>query len=375
MKILHIIPVEKFTGSVLSLYEENIFTSDEHHFLIYLKKGDMFERNLYKSETVFLYHTKRDCFKLLEHMSGDFDYIFLHSFFIPGFLMALLLFKKSIARKIVWIGWGFDLYEDGPKGFKHALYNRLKKLVVNIFNAYIGIFPPDCEYFKKRFPKSKARIFYAPYIGISSLVKTEYDPTYSLLKKKSNNNETIYIQIGHQANPQLQHEYVLLKLAKFSNENIHLIIPLSYGDKENAKKVKQLAENLFGNKCTVLSDFIPRDQYLKLLSNVDIAIFYTSRQIGLGNITSLLKKNTKIYMKKDGVMYPFYKGLCAPVYDFDDIDNMTFKDFIAYDEPSPAFINYVKVYYTPEKRVELWNNVYESLREALKKTNKNVNLQ
>ena len=200
-----------------------------------------------------------------------------------------------------WVAWGADLYQwkNKPEG------NILRRCKIYIRNAiafrfrerikyFVGIFPPDIDYFKKEF-KSDAKTFYASYVG--GLFNDLYTKRLNLmpLEGKILNSECINIQIGHSSTSILNHIDVLENLVKYKNENIKIYIPLSYGNKEYGDRVQEVAIQLFRDKVVCIREMMDKDDYMKFLSTIDIAIFNTTRQIGLGNITPLLYMEKNLY--------------------------------------------------------------------------------
>ena len=99
------------------------------------------------------------------------------------------------------------------------------------------------------------------------------------------------------------------------------------------------------------------DMYMEFLSTIDIAIFNTPRQIGLGNINPLLFMEKKIFMPKGSVMYDFYKSQNINICDYNEIQNLNFKDFI-----NPINMkegrNYMVAELDKEKKIEMWSKVF-----------------
>jgi hypothetical protein len=125
----------------------------------------------------------------------------------------------------------------------------------------------------------------------------------------------------------LNHIEVLNQLTKYQNENIRIYLPLSYGDKNYGDQVEKYAKNLFGDKVVCLRNMMTKSDYMDFLSMIDIAIFNTSRQIGLGNITPLLYMGKKIFMPAGSIMYEYYKSVGVEVFDSNQLNNMEFSQF------------------------------------------------
>ena len=66
-----------------------------------------------------------------------------------------------------------------------------------------------------------------------------------------------------------------------------------------------------------------------MLAKVDIAVFYSERQIGLGNIYPLMLFGKKIYFKKPSPMYDYFSKQGINCLQFDMSQNISFDALIA----------------------------------------------
>ena len=168
------------------------------------------------------------------------------------------------------------------KRFKKRLKDRIRKNI----GAFIAIFPPDKETYKKMFPKSNTRLFYGRYFSSVKFKNDIWDTPR--LKLTLERGEPIYVLIGHNGQEHLNHIETLRLLGKYKKENIKLILSLSYGGTNKyIEEVSKEAKRIFGDKVIILSDFIPKEEYFELMERIDIALFNTKRQSGLGNIYRL----------------------------------------------------------------------------------------
>lgn len=166
----------------------------------------------------------------------------------------------------------------------------------------------------------------------------------------------------------MNHIRVLKNLSKFKDENIRIILPLSYGGtKEYADEVVDYAEREFPGKVISLRKFMPKEEYFKLIEKVGIAIFDTDRQCALGNIERLVFRNVKVFLSENGVMYRYFSDLGVPVQKCESIDKLSFKEFV--EQPpiknKENFMNYIKSLSCIDQTVEKWTYIYESLRHSM----------
>lgn len=370
MKFIHLMKKEKFTEGVVKFYDR-YFDNGEHEILYINKKGseslinpdirikqmelslsdDIFEKNL----TLYSFLKKQ-----------KFDYLVLHSLFLSSVEKAMFLVTPSLLDKIVWIEWGADLYswKDGGKGAKRKIKNRINYVFRNRLKHIVCIFPPDIDYFKTEFPRSRARIYYAQYESYPPMSEYAEYSQCSCLRDCISKGETIYIQVGQNSLPTLNHIEVLNTLQKFKDENIKIFLPLSYGGTEEyAKKVAEYAEKLFPGKIIILKDFLPQEKYFELTKKISIAIFHTERQCALGNIHTFNFRNVKVYLSESGVMYHYFLNRGVPVKKYEDIEKMSYQEFI---EPQVVtekgeFQNYLDELSNIQYAVEQWKLIYTDL--------------
>ena len=91
-------------------------------------------------------------------------------------------------------------------------------------------------------------------------------------------------------------------LKKYKKENITVVLPLAYGDAENAEKIKEEALNIFGkNKVEFWEDFVTYEEYARRIHGIDIAIIDNIYSNGLGNwaLLTFFQKKRFISIKKE----------------------------------------------------------------------------
>ena len=376
MRITHVIKEGKYAPEMVRFL--NKFFSNKGHNILFCNTAGhsslILNQCQIEQEEIFR-KRKKYSFELIRRLDkSQSDFFILHNlFFLTNIEKIMLLFRPRLVRKIVWIEWGGDLYSwcvplKNALDIKNILLNALNRKIRKNFNNIICIFPPDIDTYKKMFPDSHAKLYYAPYFGYPlDMSLSEYD-SFSRLTYDIEKGNTIYIQIGHNATKTLNHEKVLKMLSRFSNEDIHILLPLSYGvEKEYVEYISELANILFPGKVTILKDFIPEKQYFDLLDRVDIAIFDTERQCALGNIHMLNFKNKKIYLSEQGVMYRFFIDEGVPVEKCEDIPSMSFEDFSRplVISDNDKFSNYLHWISDIEPCRKMWDKIFIDLEKEL----------
>ena len=374
MRIVHVMAREKFTSSIAGFYD---LYFPNHSILYRNVKGapSLIDDKLkIEQNEYFFSQGKRSIpetlglFKKLK----KYDFIVLHSMSVFKTLDRILaLFFPSLVRKLVWIEWGADLYE-WKKNDSHNVSEWMIEWIRNRVNYMLRIripyvvciFPPDEECYRSEFVRSDAKTFYAPYCGSKSLYQFRNRVEKSRLSADRENGNEIVIQVGQNAMSSLNHVGALCSLRKFRNRKIKIFLPLSYGGKgDYAEKVKATAENMFKEKAYPLMEFMPADQYFDICNGVDIAVFNTYRQAGLGNIHRLIWNRVKVYLPKDSVMYKYFKGCGVPVQAIEQIASESFEEFISDPvvEDEEKYTNFLRSLSEIKWKVEKWREIYNYL--------------
>jgi dTDP-N-acetylfucosamine:lipid II N-acetylfucosaminyltransferase len=184
--------------------------------------------------------------------------------------------------------------------------------------------PQEFEYLKKYYFCKNSQYYKSTSFMYLSNIYQESEITL----ERNNNNNKINIQIGNSATPENMHFEIFEKLKKYKNENIMIYSPLSYGNKEYAKKVFLKGKEIFGDKFKPIIEFMSLEDYRKWMKNIDIGIFYNNRQQGVGNVTTLLGMGKKVYLRNSVSTFLFFKELGFKIYDFNDfnLDLMSIED-------------------------------------------------
>ncbi len=130
--------------------------------------------------------------------------------------------------------------------------------------------------------------------------------------------QILTIWLGNSDTETNNHVDFLNSIAYLKNEDIKIICPLNYGNKEYGEEVAEFGKNLFGERFHALLDFIERDTYYNLMDEVDVAVMPHNRGQAGGNIIAFLKKGIKVYMKPQSSIYKLFKSYEIPIFTIDD---------------------------------------------------------
>lgn len=322
---IHLFHDDKFNNGAMEQFELAYPGQNCYIILLYNQKELKYTvPNAY----TYIFHI-RDL-NLLQYLNGIIQSnsgsrLFLH--FMDDFKAALVnkLLDKFTHLHFYWIFYGGDLYEyltryedyqiidDATLLPKTSLVARLSKRI-----KYLLRFGMSQKTAKLRaFQRLDYFCFWNEYdyqLFVSKIKSTaEYknfiyyhalgDAAHVQAQKKA------VIMINHAASFSGNHHYIIHKLAKLQLPlaEYEILLPLSYGDKEFAHKVKLAAEHELKANINALTEFLPIEEYQKILSEVKIAIFGMRRQEAAGNVFQLLNMGAQVFLRKDNTLLHWLK--------------------------------------------------------------------
>jgi len=293
--ILHVANLDKFIPPFVEFVNKN-FSPEEHLYYLY---GDDTKYTLDESANVIL--TRRSRLMSLVHYFKAIPKliqarkVIIHGLFDIRFVL-LLCIMPFVLKKCYWVIWGGDLYQyqKPKKTVKDNIKERLRAFVIKRFGYLVTYIPGDVALAREWYGATGE--YQECLMYLSNIVddKLVHDVRNDPVKQT-----TINILVGNSADPSNNHFEALDKLSSLKAQDIHIFVPLSYGDQEHAKAVISYGNNLFAEKFIALTEFMPIDEYNDFLSSIDIAVFNHKRQQGMGNTISLLGMGKKVYMRTD----------------------------------------------------------------------------
>lgn len=338
MKILHLFTGSlAFVDSVVKLFEK---TGYENEYLCFKHTDDNRGSDLAKRKTLQVsYEEMVEMCKM-----SDANVFMFHSFAAVFYEIALSIPKGRI---IIASIWGYDIYEPQagcppicqiqlykPKTEKLLTSRRNTTVIYKILRSTKRLL----LYNKRKRERIKAlerqnrvldRVdFWA------TILPTEFDMIkrgHSLRGKyfpfqyaAFNTEEAISIPsgdrilIGNSANPTNNHLDIF---ALLTARNIHnpIYLPMAYGDSEYRQEIENTLSMEKVNFDYILQrDFIPSDEYYRIIGDCKAAVFGHIRQQALGNIIMAFLHGMKVFMWKDSVTYAYLKGKGCHIYTIDE---------------------------------------------------------
>lgn len=221
------------------------------------------------------------------------DKIIIHGLNERSVIFLLFFFTKKL-KKAYWFIWGADLYNNDGKliGFiKYIVARRIKHYVTYIESDY-----------KNAIKKFRSKSIYRNCLMYTSNIFQ--DDLQNIQVKQSNFN----VLVGNSASLTNKHLDALNILKPYSEDEVNLIIPFSYGGtSEYRERVKQEYKKYFGNKVLFLDNLLTYKQYREILNSTDLVIFSQQRQEGMGNLISLLGFGKTVYLDENNSAYDLFR--------------------------------------------------------------------
>jgi hypothetical protein len=296
--------LDKFIPPFIKFINEN-FNPNDHLFVIISKPKSDYGMDL-DIDNVFWLDRKLKIIEFEKYLYKA-EKIILHGLWDER-ILKLLAIQPWLLKKSYWVMWGGDFY------FPEEQSRSKKYFIKNIRNV-ITYIDGDVEYIKKYY-KADPKRYYKCFMYLNNIFDESKYKNCQKMKK-----DEIWILVGNSATDTNRHEFIFNKLSKIGLKDSKVIIPLSYGDPEYRDKILKIGKEIFGSNFYPLLDFIPYEDYLNIIYNIDIALFAHNRQQGMGNLIQLLGLGKKVYLNPETSQWKLCQNLGIKVYDVNgDID-------------------------------------------------------
>lgn len=296
-----------------------------------------------------------------------------HSLHPHHFVLISKLKNKFPTLKIAWVFWSFEYYQQSfnleqlyskyTKQFKlrkylsnywaHFNHWKSKKVLgilplsksnyqafIEIVDEFYSFIPHDADFVFQT--NSKVKRFQFSYLFLSDISR-QLQPS----------EDQPLVMVGHNGNPLVNHQEALqiLESHKVTNE---VLIPLSYGKKAYINDLKkQIKTSTL--KIQLMEDFLPIDEYYKLLSQVGFYIQPTRCQQGLGNIIYFILSGASVYLCKESSTYQFLKEKGVCLYHLEELKANGLTNLSTTEKSINA--DFIKMYIADEKVKNEWRQI------------------
>lgn len=340
MNILHLVQDEKFIDFFASAIE--LVEGINHRYIVHTIEPDQPLRYI---RQVRPFRKVSDSYFPSESMHTDLancDVLVVH-YLTP--LGARMINEAPKKVKIVWSGWGGDYYHLLAGGQDALLGTETRHIARKLDLCRAGANP----IIHLRLLLRPLRRFYVHHNQLITAIKrvnffsAPIPEDYLLLKNVLGEHFTAsYIQlnygsledtfaigadgvegrnilVGNSASLTNNHIEVFHLLMKHDLTGRKIMVPLNYGDSAYREIVLSHGQRIFGANFHPLVNFLPLDEYNKLIATCSCAIINSYRQQALGNIGSILYQGAKLYLSNKNVVSEFLRERNANSFDIEEL--------------------------------------------------------
>lgn len=343
--IVHIATDEKFIDTAYSIYEKafpgiNLFLILQNQYVDnveYLKSANNY---------LFIKITD-DYIQRIEKLFKHSKVIVFHGMTYDQSLLVEKVRKDS--KKYVWSVYGAEVYNNnviiknesvGPKTYKKFVFSYKKWIKDILRPAYYLLFKgkqnPN-KVIKKSFIKMDyAAILYEEelnkFMNLGVIkrsiehLKFTYYPLDLVINKNDDFVKGNDILFGNSASYTNNHLEAFDILENFELTDHQIIAVLSYGNHEYAKNIIEIGHKKFGDKFKPLTEFMPLENYQKILKECGLVIMNHHRQQAVGNVMNTVYNGAKVFLSEKSTLFHYLKRIGCYIYSVEHDLNVENKD-------------------------------------------------
>ena len=353
-KFIHFVIDDKFINDSYRCFQNAGLTENIFYYICEKK----YTLNYINKEAISVI-TQKDAKQILLSLTHN-ETIVLHSLYSLPAKLSKYIHPQN---KVIWYAWGFDLYSnDYPlkplirlaikklhpithQALNGALFlnNIVKRIkyylsinsqsskndyihLISRVNFFAGVFPCEYDLLREQYSFFTAQRIKHDYIHPEEFSEKDINKPQSEAGRN--------ILLGNSASYLCNHLDLLHDLyQKVKSRDFLIYCPLSYGgNKYYNNKVIREGRKLFGDKFIPLMDFLPFDEYTKIIQSCGNVILGYERQAATCNCLTALWNGLKLFVPKSSMNFKEYKeieGLC--IYSIeDDLNDITLKSHLNY---------------------------------------------
>ena len=240
------------------------------------------------------------------------DKVVCHSL-VQKYVLAILFLFPSVRRKTCWILWGHDLYQyrRANQSLGTRVVEAMRRRVIPGFAQVASATPGDGELLREVYG------YAGPYLNVFTYPNSIVRPPPVPVRAPG---APLRVLVGHSAHAENEHETLLRRLLALDDGRMRIVCPLSYGDRGVAQRISGLGHGLFGDRFEPLLEFMPYDDYLRLLAGVDVAVFGNDRQKAMANVRNLLGMGKKVFMQPGTTAWKHMQSLGLRLFDVNALE-------------------------------------------------------
>lgn len=319
--ILHLLTDEKFTDYAIAQFSAPEMNSE---FVLIPSNNNLINQVKLIDKCTIVWQGSSEFQELLNHL-GDYTGIILHGMHWGGWQRYIM---QSVPKhvKIAWVFWGGEIY--GRSDCTLSRYAPITNFAVRIREIMNG--KKKCVNTYWELPlELYQRIDYCltdeleEYEYVRDFLKNDHmqhlwynyydlDTTLGALKNESCKGNNIIV--GNSATDTCNYFDVIPYLRKYLQKDQKVILPLSYGAPWIKNVVSQYAKFWLGKHAMPLYEYMPREEYNKVLQSCSIMIMNQYIPQSQGNIITGLWLGMRVYLSENNMTYRYFKRIGCKIY-------------------------------------------------------------
>jgi len=329
--ILHFLSDDKFSDYVIGQFSEPEMCSE------FVLMSESESRKYIQKDGAVKHVNPKDA-EDMERLMGSLDHysaVVLHGLFFPWCETVLRNVPSHV--KVAWVFWGGEIY--GRNDLKDLFLSKRSKLLLRVrqlkkriegkggeenYELPLELFNridycltdihEDFE-FVTSYTQSKMKEVWYNYYSI--------DETIGELRNQwvEGNN----ILVGNSSSLTCNHLDGFRAAKRLRNNNSEIVVPLSYGEPWLRNSLLKKGNRMFGNRFHPLIDFMPRDEYNKLIKSCVVVIMPHYRPQAFGNIITALWLGSRVFLSEKSTLYTFFKRIGITLFSIETDINRTKK--------------------------------------------------
>lgn len=323
-KVIHIINRDRFSTGYIEFMRVHFSRFD--HLFVLLKEGALLELETFEDIHYVEHYRELRFDRELNRKLKECDKIIVSG--VWDMTEYLYLCGKKVLSKTYFHFWGGDFYkfrEFSSFDVKKSKF-ILKRCLLRCAGV-INLIEEDYVSLKEIMGLKEIKHFVAP---IGKNPKENIDYAYYRNKPRTDNKYRILL--GNSATVYNQHEEMFRVLARFKDENIEIVCPLSYGNDIYREEVLKKGPQYLGDKFHPILQSIPKEEYVDFLASCDVGIFNNNRQQAMGNISIFARLGKKVYLRDDTPMWEHFKKIGYQFNVIDELKNADLDTIVHIDE-------------------------------------------
>ncbi|QSS98031.1 TDP-N-acetylfucosamine:lipid II N-acetylfucosaminyltransferase [Psychroflexus sp. ALD_RP9] len=344
MNIIHLTTDEKFIDGALFLFNKAF--PNQNQLLVLKPPANPAIRYIKQSRIDFEIVKNKSTLETIKKHTSNADWVVIHGL---NEVWANYIIKNT-SKKILYVVWGAEVYGnpllyDQPLLGHHTIQldeklerKPLIQKIKDVINSYRFGLPKTNQ--KQQWLKNKKALHKIDNISIIYKDEVDFYKKNNIIPSNTNFIKFGYypieyfangidedvklgnrIMIGNSSSLTNNHLEVFKKLASLGVKN-EIVVPLSYGDKRLAKILVKEGQKMFGKQFKPITDFMPLEQYTKLMQSCGIVIMNHYRQQAVGNIITAMYLGAKVFLDERNTIYHYLKRIGCFVYSIEELKSL-----------------------------------------------------